>query len=76
MKPSRDIEIDNLTSLSIEQTRNNGKMIFSVQLRMDINKYLNGSHLIDRLSLAEIDPDTWYSEIEEPEYAGAAIITI
>jgi hypothetical protein len=49
--PSKYIEIDNITRLSIQQVRNNGSLNFTIKLILNSNKHINGINIIDCLNL-------------------------
>jgi hypothetical protein len=64
MIPARYLPIDNNLQLSINQSRNDGSLSYSVSLQIDTNKHEQGINLIDSMilnelsqaSLFEVDP--------------------
>lgn len=55
MVPSKYIQVDNQLQLSIERERNNGRLAYSLALKTDINKALEGVNLIESLILTNED---------------------
>jgi hypothetical protein len=61
MIPANYANIDNDLTTSIFQVRNDGRISYNLTLKIDINKYLNGTNIIDCLILEELDPTTAFS---------------
>jgi hypothetical protein len=75
MKPTGYIEFDNDTTVSINQVRNDGRLDYSITVKTDINKHIDGKNLIDCIIFQELDPLTAFDPITEAEFFGDNLFT-
>jgi hypothetical protein len=58
--PTRYLPIDNSLQITIDQSRNDGSLSYSIILQVDDNKHQQGINLIDSLILDETDISTLF----------------
>lgn len=61
MIPTRYLPIDNNLQVSINQSRNDGSVSYSINLQIDRNKHEQGINLIDSMVLNEVETSTLFA---------------
>jgi hypothetical protein len=65
--PTRYLPIDNSLQITIDQSRNDGSLSYSIVLQVDDNKHQQGINLIESLILDETDISTLFeADILDP----------